>query len=454
MSESSTPETEQQPGEPIRKGRFQWQLPRTFSSLRHRNYRLLWTGNVISQSGDWMDQIAFNWLVYEMTGSTVALAAVNLCRAGPMIFFTLLGGVVADRIERRRLMFATQSISMVLAFILAGMISAGVLTVWMAFVIAVLRGVTNSFNQPARQSLISELVPQRDLPNAVALHSATVNLTKVIGPAIGGILIAFVSIEGAFYLNGLSFLGVLYCLKIMYVPPQPAGRKKKGMLTDLVAGMSYLRHEVSLRTLVILALVPMILGQPYQTMLTVFASDVFKDGGLGLGLMQAASGVGAIVGAIYIASSRNTTRFVFRMMVGLVGFGAFLLMFAFSPTIYVALVALLLVGFTNQTYNTSNNTMLQMNVDPEFRGRVLSTMFLQRGMVPLGTVAAGIAMSFIGPRLTMGIMATSVVLLGVLSAPYVLKVLSHLEGGGQRARVVEEGTTSSATPAAELVKQG
>lgn len=438
--------TKSEEGAPVRKGRLNLKLPRTFSSLRHRNYRLLWTGNVISQSGDWMDQIAFNWLIYDLTGSTVALAAVNLCRAGPMIFFTLIGGVVADRFERRKLMFATQFISMVLAFLLAGMISAGILQVWMAFVIAVLRGVTNSFNQPARQSLISELVPGHDLPNAVALHSATVNLTKVIGPAIGGILIAFVSIEGAFYLNAISFIAVLYCLKIMYVPPQPAGKAKKGILTDLVAGMSYLRHEVSLRTLVILALVPMILGQPYQTMLTVFAKDVFKDGGLGLGLMQAAAGLGAIAGAIYIASSRNNTRFVFRMMVGLVGFGAFLLAFAFSPSIYVALVALMLVGFSNQTYNTSNNTMLQMNVDPEYRGRVLSTMFLQRGMVPLGTVAAGLAMSALGPRVTMGIMAGSVMLLGVLSAPYVLKVLSHLEGGPLANKTDAEIASSGRQP--------
>ena len=215
----------------------------------------------------------------------------------------------------------------------------------------------------------------------------------------------------------------------MEIPAHKAGRAKKGMFSDLVAGMSYLRHEVSLRTLVILGLVPMLLGQPYQTMLTVFSKDVFKDGGLGLGIMQAAAGFGAICGAMYIASSRNSTRFIFRMMAGLVGFGVFLLLFAISPTIYVAMVALLLVGFTNQTYNTSNSTMLQLNVDPEYRGRVLSTMFVERGMVPLGTVAAGILMSFIGPRWTMSIMAGSVILLALLSAPYVLKVLSHLETG-------------------------
>src|SRR5206468_10016237 len=170
------------------------------------------------------DQIAFNWLIYDMTHSTVALALVNLCRAGPLIVFTLIGGVVADRVERRRLMFTTQAISMVLAFILAALLSAGLLAVWMAFAIAIARGVTNSFNLPARQSLISELVPGQDLPNAVALNSATLNLTKVIGPAIGGLLIAFVNVSGAFYLNGISFIAVLWCLQIMDIPPHPAGK--------------------------------------------------------------------------------------------------------------------------------------------------------------------------------------------------------------------------------------
>jgi MFS family permease len=410
-----------------RKGPFR--LPRTFSSLRHRNYRLLWIGSVISQSGDWMDQIAFNWLIYSMTNSAVALAMVNLCRAGPMILFTLIGGVAADRIERRRLMMITQTIAMVLALVLAGLLSAGLLTVWMAFTIATLRGITNSFNQPARQSLISELVPEYDLPNAVALNSATMNLTKIIGPTIGGVLIAFVSVSGAFYLNGISFIAVLWCLQIMEIPARKKLRSNEGVFGDLVAGMRYLRRTVTLRTLVILGLVPLVLGQPYQTMLTVFAKDVFHNGGLGLGLMQSAAGLGAVCGAIYIASARNSTRFVFRMMVGIVSFGACLLVFAASPILPIAIVALLGVGFSMQTYNTSNNTMLQMNVDPEYRGRVLSTLFIQRGLVPLGTVVAGIAMSFIGPRLTMGIMASAVILLGVLSGPYVLRVLSSIDGG-------------------------
>jgi MFS family permease len=401
-------------------------LPQALISLRHRNYRLLWFGNLVSISGDWMDQVAFSWLVYSMTHSTVALAMVNVCRAGPILFFTLIGGVVADRFERRRLMFTTQSISMMLAFLLAGLLSAGLLEVWMAFAIAVARGVTNSFNQPARQSLISELVPSEDLPNAVGLNSATLNLTRVIGPAIGGIMIATIGVQGAFYLNGLSFIAVLASLAMMRFPVQKVRAAKGTMFGELAAGLRYLRRETALRTLVVLALLPMVLGQPYQTMLTVFAKDVFRSGGLGLGVMQSTAAIGALCGAMMVASSRNTRRFNQQMLMGLAGFGGFLVLFAISPTMLIAVPALVIAGFCNQTYQTSNNTLVQMNVDEEYRGRVLSTLFLQRGMVPLGTVIAGVATTAIGPRLTVGLMAGSLVLMAALAAPYVLTTLSRL----------------------------
>jgi MFS family permease len=404
-------------------------LPDAFSSLRHRNYRLLWFGNLVSISGDWMDQVAFSWLVYSMTHSTVALAFVNVCRAGPILVFTLIGGVVADRFERRRLMFTTQTISMVLAFVLAGMLTAGLLAVWMAFAIAVARGVTNSFNQPARQSLISELVPVEDLPNAVGLNSATLNLTRVIGPALGGILIATVGVQGAFYLNGISFIAVLISLAMMRFPVQKARRAVGGVFAELTAGLKYLRGEAALRTLVILALLPMVLGQPYQTMLTVFAKDVFKSGGLGLGVMQSTAAIGSLMGAMMVASSRNMNRFNRQMLMGLAGFGGFLVVFAVAPSMYFAIPALVAAGFSNQTYQTSNNTLVQINVDEEYRGRVLSTLFLQRGMVPLGTMIAGIATTAVGPRVTVGVMAGSLVAIAALSAPYVLNVLSRLTLG-------------------------
>jgi MFS family permease len=402
-------------------------LPPVFSALKHRNYRLLWTGNLISQSGDWMDLIAFNWLVYSLTNSALQLAIANALRAAPAIVFTLIGGVLSDRMERRKLLFSTQLTMMLFAFALAIMLSFGIENIWLLYAVALGRGVATSFNQPARQALISELVPADDLPNAVALNSATVNLSHVIGPAIGGILIATIGVTGAFYLNAFSFLAVLYGLVLMKFPPQEVkARRRRSVLGDLGDGLAYLKQESGLRTLVILALVPMLLGQPYQTMLTVFAADVFEAGGTGLGLMQSMAAVGAVAGALTVASSRASSNFHQQMMSGLLIFGGGLVLFVLSPSIWVALPILLTIGFSRQTYQTSNNTLIQMNVDPEYRGRVLSVLFLRRGLQPLGTVLAGGLASAFGPRVAIGSMGAALAIVAVLAMPYALPALEKM----------------------------
>ena len=411
------------------------ELPPAFAALRHRNYRLLWTGNLISQSGDWMDLIAFNWLVYSLTGSALELAIANALRAFPAIFFTLIGGVLSDRMNRRKLLFSTQLTMMFFAFALAISLSLGIENIWLLYAIAFGRGVATSFNQPARQALISELVPARDLPNAVALNSATVNFSQVLGPAVGGILIATIGVTGAFYLNAFSFVAVLYGLILMKFPPQEiAPRKQSSVIGDLGDGLRYLQRETGLRTLVILALVPMLLGQPYQTMLTVFAADVFNAGGTGLGLMQSMAAIGAVAGALTVASSRASSNFHRQMMTGLLFFGGGLVLFVLSPSIWVALPILMAIGFSRQTYQTSNNTLIQMNVDPEYRGRVLSVLFLRRGLQPLGTVMAGILASAFGPRIAIGSMGASLAIVAIIAMPYALPALEKM---GARLRAEE-----------------
>ena len=390
-------------------------LPTAFESLRHRNYRLLWIGSLISNSGDWMDQVALNWLVYQLTGSAVSLGLLNLCRLLPILAFTLIGGVVADRVERRRLMFTTQTAAMSLAFILAVLVSTGLVQFWMVLVVAVGRGIALSFNQPARQSLISELVPRPSLMNAIALNSATLNLTRVIGPAIGGLLIASVGVAGAFYVNGASFLAVLWGLALMRFPER-APRPRRGMLSDLAGGVRYVAGHPSLRGLVVLALVPMIFGMPYMSMLTVFARDVLEVGASGLGLLTACSGVGAVSGALFVASRSATAGRRRVMLWGLVGFGAALIAFAVSHWLWLSAAMLVGVGFFQQLYMSLNNTLIQEDVDEEYRGRVLSTLFLNRGMVPLGTMLAGFGTDLIGAQLTTGAMATVLMLLAAFAA--------------------------------------
>jgi MFS family permease len=390
-------------------------LPSTFSSLRHRNYRLLWLGTLVSSSGDWMDQIALNWLVYQLTGSAVYLGVLNLCRLAPILVFTLIGGVIADRVERRRLMFTTQTIAMLLALLLAALVSTGVVQVWMVLLIAIGRGVMMSFNQPARQSLISELVPHGDLMNAIALNSATLNLTRVIGPAIGGVLIVWVGVAGAFYLNAASFLAVLYGLSRMRFSERTV-KARRGVVHDLVEGVRYLNGQPALRTLVVLALVPMVLGMPYMTMLTVFAKDVLGVGGGGLGLLTASTGVGAVAGALFVASLSGSGRRGRLMFAGLILFGLALLVFATSPWLWLSLGALVAVGVSQQVYLATNNTLIQISTSEEYRGRISSTLFLNRGMVPLGTMLAGFGTSLFSAQVAVGTMAAALVLMAVLVA--------------------------------------
>ncbi|MCC7367376.1 MAG: MFS transporter [Chloroflexi bacterium] len=395
--------------------RSPFRLPDTFASLRHRNYRLLWSGTLISQSGDWMDQIALNWLVYDLTGSALALALLNMCRLVPITLFTLIGGVAADRVERRTLLFITQSVAMVLALALAVVVSTGIVQFWMVLVVAVGRGVMMSFNQPARQSLISDLVPRELLTNAIALNSATMNLTRIIGPMIGGMLIVTVGVAGAFYVNGLSFVAVLIGLMQMRFPPRQP-RPRKSMTSDLLGGVQYLRGNSSLRTLVILALVPIMLGNPYMTMLTVFAKDILNIGGPGLGLLTACAALGAVCGAIFVASRGPTQGRRRLMLVGLVLFGTMISSFALSPWLWLSASALFGVGFGQQMFMALNNSIIQEEVDPEFRGRIVSTLFMNRGLIPLGTMIAGVGTDFVGAPITLGVMGALLVVMAVAAA--------------------------------------
>src|SRR4051794_16988339 len=195
-----------------------------------------------------MDQIALNWLVYQLTGSAFYLGVLNLCRLAPILVFTLIGGVIADRVERRWLLFSTQLVAMVLAFVLAVLVSLGHVEFWMVVLIGVARGVALAFNFPARQSLISDLVPRELLTNAIALNQATMNLTRIIGPTIGGILIVTVGVAGAFYINGISFVAGLWGVMLVRFPPRP-GRAEKGVVEGLVGGVRFIRSPTGPRLL-------------------------------------------------------------------------------------------------------------------------------------------------------------------------------------------------------------
>lgn len=383
-------------------------------SLRHRNFFLLWAGTLISQTGDWMDHVALNWLVLVMTESPLYLGIFNLCRAVPMLLLILLAGVVSDRMERRKLLMITQVSAMVLAFALAVLVSTGLVQVWHIFVVGTLRGVIMSFNMPARQSLISELVPKTSLANAIALNSATMNTTRIFGPAVAGVLIAFAGAGSPFYVNGFSFLAVLYTLHAMHLPEHLGLSVRTTLLREMKEGLVYIRGNSTILTLVIVAVVPMFLAQPYMSMLTVFAKDVLNIGPVGLGLLTSASAVGAVFGALFVASLGDYRRKGALMMGALFAFGFTLLLFSFSPWPALSILLVTMVGAMGTAYNSTNNTVLQLMAPDHLRGRILSTLFLNRAMVPLGTAFIGSLAAVIGAPIAMGSMAALVVVLAVV----------------------------------------
>ncbi len=403
-----------------------WRTParawgmRTLGSLQYRNFRMLWWGTMVSSSGDWMDQVALNWLVasvlYHGLDAAVPVAILNACRAIPILIVTPFGGAMADRMERRRLMLTTQTAAMIMAFILATLVATGVTQFWMVLVIAVGRGVMNSFNAPARQSLISELVPAESLMNAVALNSATLNLTRVVGPTIAAAFLATpFGVAGAFYFNGLTFVAVLVGLMIMDIPPNPGRRRRANIFADMRSGFAYINRSTVLRPLVLLAAVPMIFGMPYQAMSALVARNVLNLDGSGYGMLTAATGLGALSGALYVASLGLNARKGRLMMMGLLAFGGCIMVFAASSWFVLSLVAMVGIGIAQQIYLASNNTLLQLHAEDEYRGRVLSTLFLSRGTVPLGTMVASLLSTVIGVQWALGLMACGLLVVAVIT---------------------------------------
>ncbi|HCG30340.1 MAG TPA: MFS transporter, partial [Chloroflexi bacterium] len=383
-----------------------------FASLRHRNYRLYWIGSLIANTGDWMDQIAIGWLMWQLTGSGGYLGIMSFFRAFPILLFTLFGGAMADRMERRRLMQITQTFAMVLALLLAALVWTGTVAVWHVLAIAALRGVMLSVNLPTRQALLSDIVDREHLANAIALNSATMNLTRILGGSLGGILITLVGTGGVFFLNGMSFTILIVTLAMMSIPPMVV-RARKNLLASIGEGLSYLRGHEVLRTLVVLALVPMLLGMPYMTLLPIFADDVLGIGNEGYGILVAFTGIGALCGALTVAALRDGHHRGRIMLLVMVVFGAMLVLFSQSTIPVLSFALLFGVGLGQTGYMALNTTLLQTHSSDEMRGRVMSIFFLNRGMVPLGTVAAGFASEWIGVQVTVGVMGMGVVLLAL-----------------------------------------
>ena len=367
-------------------------LKQMFSSLKYRNFRLLWTGGVISSTGDFIEIVALNWLVYVLTNSPFYLGIFNLARSLPVLFFTLIAGALADKYERRKLMIYSQGTAMLLSGTLAALAFAGKLSVFPIITIGILEGVANSFNLPIRQSLISELVPRETIVNAVALNGTSLTLTLALGPALGGFVVGTLGVKYALLLNTISFIAVIWALYTMQIPQQ-FKKHEKSLTQSLKEGAVYIVNHKIIFTVILFSFIMIAVGLPYTTLLPVFAKDYFHLGAAGYGYMFAIAGIGALLGSLF-SGVRSREKVKIAMILSFIGFGLILVLFGtaalfLSHYLIIFVALLVMLGFSLATFNVTNNTILQLQVDDMYRGRVLSTLFLGFGLTSLGSFVIG-----------------------------------------------------------------
>jgi len=368
-------------------------------------------------AGQWIQQVTLGWLLYDLTGSSVLLGMLNGIRALPFLVASPIAGVAADRMDRRRLILTTQYILIITAVSMGLLVASGYLMVWHLFAFTVITGVTWAFVDPVRQSLVPALVPREDLANAVALNSAAFNLTKVIGPSLGGALIVFSGAAGNFFVQSAAYVGVLISVYRMTIPPTPPEARRSSALANLKEGLVYVWSNPAVFALMTAALVPRIFAVPYQTLMPVFQKDVLKVGPEGLGILLAAPGLGAMLAGLMLATLANRVRRQgVLMLVSLVALGIFLNLFSWTRSFPLALLSLVAVGGCQVFYMATTNTMLQVIVPDHLRGRVMSIYALDRGLMPVGAFMAGVSAHLVGAPATVGGMGLLVILLALLVA--------------------------------------
>ena len=361
-------------------------------ALRHRNYRLFFAGQTVSLVGSWMTRIATSWLVYRLTGSALLLGLVGFAGQIPSFLLSPVAGVLVDRWDRHRLLVVTQILAMLQSAALAGLALAGVINIWHVLALSLFQGLINAFDMPARQAFVVEMVERReDLPNAIALNSSMVNAARLLGPSIGGVIIAAVGEGWCFALDAVSYLAVIASLLLMRLAARRrAAPKGAKVLPELRAGWSYVAGSVPIRSILLLLALVSLVGMPYTVLMPIFASTVLHGGPHTLGFLMAATGVGALLGAVFLASRRSVLGLgrVVPLMSGL--FGAGLIGFSLSRSLWLSLLLLLVTGIGFMVQMAASNTLLQTLVEDDKRGRVMSfyTMAIM-GVTPFGSLLAG-----------------------------------------------------------------
>ena len=415
-------------------------LVSSFRALRHRNFRLYWGGQLTSLIGTWMQSVAQGWLMHRLTSSPLMLGLLGFCQFMPVTLFSLWAGVIADRVDKRRLLRITQFCLMLQAIVLAAVVSLGLVRPWMVLVLAFVFGVLNAFDLPGRQSFLVELVGKEDLSNAIALNSAAFNTARVIGPAIAGVLLATVGESGCFWLNALSFVAVLWSLNRMELTPRVADSAVRSGLSTLREGVQYAWSTPPLRNLLLLLGCTAGLGFQYMILLPVYTRDILHSGPRVYGMLVSAFGVGSLCSAVLM--TRQLDRWALRrnLLLGLTSAGLGMGVFAWSRWLPLTLLMGFLAGFGLILYVASTNTMLQLTTEDRFRGRIMSLYTLMFvGTAPIGALLSGSIAQRSGAPVATSFSAV-VLLGGALWVSYRLRVLAAREAAAPPTSIMPGAT--------------
>ena len=422
-----------------------WATP--LRALRHRNFQLFFGGQLISLIGTWMQTVAQAWLVYRLTKSAFLLGSVGFASQIPVFLIAPIGGITADRINRQRLVIATQTCALILAAILSWLTLTGRVEVWHIFVLAALLGAVNAFDIPGRQSFIVDMVGKEDLMNAIALNSSMFNGARVIGPAIAGILLARIGEGWCFAANAFSYIAVIVGLLLMRVNcARRAG--KSSPIEDMVEGFRWASHTRIIRALLLLLGLVSLVGMPYTVLMPIFADKILHGGARGLGILMGATGVGALFGALTLAAKTGVKGLGRWAAYACAGFGASLILFSSSRLFWLSVVLLLPAGYSMMLQMACSNTLIQTMVPDQLRGRVMSVysmMFM--GMAPFGAFFGGALAHRIGAPITVAVGGVAC----VLGAIWFGRALPELRVEARRL-IVAQGLVGG-EPAQELSAQ-
>ena len=398
-------------------------IARTFRAFQNRNYRLFFSGQSVSQIGTWMQRTGVSWVVYTITHSPFMLGLTVFASQFPSFLFSLPGGVVSDRYNRHKLLLLTQTASMIQALLLAILIFTRHYSVWHILALSSLLGLINAFDVPARQPLVHEMLTNReDLSNALALNSSMVNLARLIGPALSGIVLVKFGAAFCFLLNALSFIAVIFSLLLMKLPAYTAPLSRKKTSFELAEGFRYLKKTPSISTTLLLLGLSSLLVLPYNTVLPVFAKMVFKGDAATFGYINSFIGAGAVTGSIFLATLKPNADLKFLLFISTIVFGISLILFSHTENFQLAMLFATATGFGMMNQTTVCMTIIQVESDRKMRGRVMSYVAMAYfGMLPLGSLLVGVMSQHAGAPNTILVQGIVALIIATLFSRFLRK---------------------------------